>query len=166
MTASYGEQEYSYPANIAHSSATGASQWSPRNCPHKMFMVVTDAHSKWPEIIEVSDTTSSKTIQELKKLFAAYGLPQQVATDNGPQFTSTEFSYFRKCNGIKYIRCSPYHLSSNGESEHVVQTFKRSLKVAVQQGESVSQRLCDLTEIRHIQQLTRDTKHLVFKATT
>ena len=105
---------------------------------HKMFMVVTDAHSKWPEIIELSDTTSSKTIQELRKLFAAYGLPQQVVTDNGPQFTSTEFSYFMKSNGIKHIRCSPYHPSSNGAAERLVQTFKRSLKVAVQQGKSVS----------------------------
>ena len=47
-------------------------------------MVVTDAHSKLPEILEVFDTTC-KTIQELRKLFAAYGLPQQVVTDNSPQ---------------------------------------------------------------------------------
>ena len=110
---------------------------------HKMFMVVTDAHSKWPEIIDLSDTTSSKTIQELRKLFAAYGLSQQVVTDNGPQLTSTEFSCFMKSNGIKHIRCSPYHPSSNGVAERLVQTFKRSLKVTVQQGKSVSQRLCE-----------------------
>ena len=51
---------------------------------HKMFMVVMDAHSKWSEIIEMRETTSSRTIQELRKLFASYGLPQQVVTDNGP----------------------------------------------------------------------------------
>ena len=37
--------------------------------------LVTDAHSKWPEIIEMNSTTSQKTIAELPKLFAAYGLP-------------------------------------------------------------------------------------------
>ena len=38
---------------------------------HKMFMIITDAHSKWPEILEMKDTTASQTIQELQKLFAA-----------------------------------------------------------------------------------------------
>ena len=45
-----------------------------------------DAHSKWPEIIEMPSVTVSKTIDELRKLFAAYGLPEQVVTDNSPQF--------------------------------------------------------------------------------
>ena len=65
-------------------------------------MVATDVHAKWPKIIELSNTTSSKTIQELRKWLAAYGLPQQVVTDNGPQFTSTKYSYFMKSNGIKH----------------------------------------------------------------
>ena len=43
---------------------------------HKMFILVTDAHSKWPAIIEMKDTTAPNTIQEVRKLFAAYGLPQ------------------------------------------------------------------------------------------
>lgn len=33
-------------------------------------------------------TTSTRTIDELRRLFAAYGLPEQVVTDNGPQFVS------------------------------------------------------------------------------
>ena len=80
---------------------------------HKMFMIITDAHSKWPEILEMKDTTASQTIQELQKLFAAYSLPQQVVTDNGPQFTSTEFATFLKSNGVKHIKCSPYDPTSN-----------------------------------------------------
>ena len=110
---------------------------------HKMFMLVTDAHSKWPEIIEMKDTTAPNTIQEVRKLFAAYGLPQQVVTKNGPQFTSTEFTTFMKSNGVKHIKCPPYHPSSNGAAERLVQTFKRSLKAFVQRGRSIQQGLCD-----------------------
>ena len=89
----------------------------------KMYMLVLDAHSKWPEIIEMSDTTASKTIKELRKLFSAYGLPQQVVTDNKPQFIAKEFMVFLKQNGIKHLKCSPYHPSSNGAVERLVQSF-------------------------------------------
>ena len=48
-------------------------------------MIVVDAHSKWPEIIEMGNTTSGSTINALRKLFASYGLPQQIVADNRPQ---------------------------------------------------------------------------------
>ena len=48
-------------------------------------------------------TTAQKTIMELCKLFAAYGLPKQIVPDNGPQFVSDEFATFVKMNGIKHI---------------------------------------------------------------
>ena len=108
-----------------------------------MFMIVTNAHSKWPEIIEMKNTTAPNTIQELRKLFATYGLPLHVVTDNGPQFTSTEFATFMKSNGVKHSKCSPYHPSSNGAAERLVQTFKRSLRASVQKGRSLQQALCD-----------------------
>ena len=44
---------------------------------NKMFLISVDAHSKWPEVIEMSKTTSTRTIAELRKLFASYGLPEQ-----------------------------------------------------------------------------------------
>ena len=94
----------------------------------KMFMLIVDAHSKWSEIIEMPSVTASKTIDELRKLFAAYGLPEQVVTDNGPQFIADEFTLFLKQNGVKHLKCSLYHPSSNGAVERLVQSFKKSLK--------------------------------------
>jgi len=32
----------------------------------KMFLLVMDAHSKWPEIVEMSSTTATKTVEELR----------------------------------------------------------------------------------------------------
>ena len=82
-----------------------------------MFFIVIDAHSKWPEVIPMTSTTAGCTIRELRKLFAAHGLPEQIVSDNGSQFTSAEFASFMKANGIKHIQCSPYHPSSNGAAE-------------------------------------------------
>ena len=48
-----------------------------------------------------------------------------------------------KSNGIKHIKCSPYHPLSNGAAERLVQTFKRSLKASVQKGRPLQQALCE-----------------------
>ena len=91
------------------------------------FLIAVESHSKWPEVIEMKSTTATATIKELRRLFAMYGLPEQLVSDNGPQFTSTEFAGFMKANGIKHIRCAPYHPSSNGCAERFVQTFKKGI---------------------------------------
>ena len=76
----------------------------------------------------MTTTTASKTITELCKMVAAYGLPKQVISDNSPQFTLNDFDEFMKKNGIQYLLTSPYHPKSNSEAERAVQTFKNSLK--------------------------------------
>ena len=80
----------------------------------KMMLVVIDAHSKWPEVISMSSSTTQATIEGLRRLFAAYGLPQQLVSDNGPPFTAAEFDVFLRKNGVKHIYSSPYHPSTNG----------------------------------------------------
>ena len=106
-----------------------------------MFFIIVDAHSKWVEVIQMSSTTSSKTITELRKLFSSYGLPDQLVSDNGPQFTSDEFSCFMKANGIKHILTSPYHPKSNGEAERFVQTLKNALRRERQESDSIHTKL-------------------------
>ena len=103
-----------------------------------MFLVVVDAHSKWPEVRELRVTTAAKTIEVL---FSAYGLPEQLVTDKGPQFTSEEFALFAKQNGIKHICTSPYHPASNGAAERLVQTFKQAMKAAANNGLTLQHQL-------------------------
>ena len=93
-----------------------------------MFILLVDAHSKWPEVFEMPNTTSRKTIEILRQVFSAYGLPEQLVSDNGPQFISREFAEFMAKNGIKHIRSVPYHPATNGQVERFVQTFKRAMK--------------------------------------
>ena len=59
-----------------------------RTTEREMYFVLVDAHSKWPEVVEMQTTTAEKTIQGIRGMFAAYGLPEQVVSDNGSQFTS------------------------------------------------------------------------------
>ena len=93
-----------------------------------MFLIVVDAHSRWLEIEKMDTTTSTKTIEKLQSLFARYGVPSQLVSDNGPQFKSEEFQMFLKRNGIKHLTSAPYHPASNGLAERCVQSFKSAMK--------------------------------------
>ena len=107
----------------------------------KMFIVIVDAHSKWPEVYEMPSTTAQKTVDVLRHVFATFGLPQQLVSDNGPQFVASEFSEFLKANGVKHIRCNPYHPASNGLAERFVRSFKQALKASGATTRSVQQQL-------------------------
>ncbi len=70
-------------------------------------MIVVDAYSKWLEVFCMSQITSQATITRLKRLFSAYGLPEQIVTHNATTFTSDEFQRFVKRNGILHTTAAP-----------------------------------------------------------
>ena len=94
----------------------------------QIFLIVIDAYSKWTEIEIVKSATAQNTIKHLRMMFARFGLPKVLVSDNGTCFTSGDFSEFTLRNGIKHLRIAPYHLSSNGQAERAVQTFKLGMK--------------------------------------
>ena len=80
-------------------------------------------------------------IKVMRALFAAHGLPEQVVSDNGPQFTSEEFKDFMKGNHIKHILSTPYHPSTNRLAVRFVQTFKKAMWASENSGKPLSYRL-------------------------
>ena len=60
------------------------------------FLVIIDSHSKWLEVFDLKSTTAEKTCEVLRMLFASYGLPEEIVSDNGPQFISAVFKTFLK----------------------------------------------------------------------
>lgn len=95
---------------------------------NNMFMIVVDSYIKWLEVFCMSQITSQATVTRLKRLFASYGLPEQIVTDNATTFTSEEFQTFVKQNGILHTTNAPGHPATNGLAERYVQTFKTGIK--------------------------------------
>ena len=93
-----------------------------------MFLVIPDAHMKWLEATPLCGATSQLTIQQLRTIFARFGLPDTVVTDNGTCFVSSEFEKFLSENGIHHRKTAPYHPASNGLAERAVQILKQGLK--------------------------------------
>ncbi|KAG8174243.1 hypothetical protein JTE90_025808 [Oedothorax gibbosus] len=93
-----------------------------------LILLVVDAATKWLEAILVPSTSSTATVTALRSVFARFGLPRTVVSDNGSSFTSQEFTDFMKKSGIIHVRTAPYHPQSNGQAERLVRTMKDSLK--------------------------------------
>ena len=74
-------------------------------------------------------------IKEMKIVFARYGVPDTLVTDNGPQFASAEFAKFAKVWSFEHVTSSRYP-QSNGKSENAVKTVKRLFTKSKAPGES------------------------------
>ncbi|XP_044182657.1 uncharacterized protein LOC122963306 [Acropora millepora] len=72
----------------------------------------------------------------MKAVFARYGIPDVLVTDNGPQFAAAEFAVFAKSWMFQHITSSPHYSQSNGKAENAVKTVKRLLTKCKESGQS------------------------------
>ena len=72
--------------------------------------------------------TSNDVITRLKSIFACHSIPQEVRSDNGPQFSSNMFKKFSEDYNFTHTTSSPRYPASNGEAERAVRTVKEMLK--------------------------------------
>lgn len=61
------------------------------------FLVAVDYFSRYLKVIEMKTTTAAKTIEALEAIFAEQSYPEKIRCDNGPPFSSEEFSMY--CQG-------------------------------------------------------------------
>ncbi|XP_037509143.1 uncharacterized protein K02A2.6 [Rhipicephalus sanguineus] len=59
-----------------------------------MILVVVDSETKWIEAVPTKSATAEVTVEALRAMFARFGLPRTLVTDNGPQFTGFHFRNF------------------------------------------------------------------------
>lgn len=92
------------------------------------YLVYADRYTSWFSIIQTSSDSGGRVlITILRDLFSAYGVPEQLATDGGPPFTSHEVTSFLQRWGINTRLSSAYYPQSNGRAELAVKTAKRLL---------------------------------------
>ena len=94
------------------------------------YLVIVDAYSKYPDVVKMVNTTGKTTVAVLRGIFTRHGLPELLVSDNGPQFTSSEFEQFCKRNGITHQTSAAYKPSTNSQAERLVQILKQAIKQA------------------------------------
>ena len=93
----------------------------------------------WLQIIsaivkKLSNQTSGHVINLLKTIFAEYGIPAVVYTDQGTQFASEEFRAFAVQYRFQVQHSSPRYPQSNGFIEAMVKTAKNIMEKAEESG--------------------------------
>lgn len=97
----------------------------------KQFLIFIDVYSRWLDVKIMNDLTADTLIEKLEDIFAYFGYPKNLVSDNGPPYTSYAFKKYCEENNIKLIHTPPYHPASNGMVERGVQTVKQILKKLV-----------------------------------
>ena len=72
-------------------------------------MVMSDYASRYPEAVLLRTISTSKVAEVLIDIFARHGIPEEILTDQGTNFTSALLGELYQLIGIKALRTSPYH---------------------------------------------------------
>lgn len=78
----------------------------------------------------MTNAITHTNIAELRDIFIGHGLREILVSDNGAQFTSTDFEQFCSNTGILHQTSAAYKPSTNGQTERVVQILKSVVKQA------------------------------------
>ncbi len=96
------------------------------------YILITDYHSKYPILHKLPNTRSETISRIIATTFSMFGIPKEIVSDNGPQYTGQAFQ--EMCNdwGITHTTSSPRFPQSNGLAERTVRTVKAIIKKCAQ----------------------------------
>ena len=93
-------------------------------------LVAVDYYSRFLEVAILKSTTSTKIIMAITPMFARFGVPFSLRTDNGPQFVFEEFESFLQAYGVEHCRTTPLWPQPNSKVECQNCSLLKSLQIA------------------------------------
>jgi transposase InsO family protein len=76
------------------------------------LLVAVDKFSKWIEVVPVTNQEATIVVKFFESIVYRYGVPNNIITDNGTNFTSGEFQEFAKKLGIEIKYASVWRTPS------------------------------------------------------
>ena len=101
------------------------------------FHMICDYFSKYPIVTPLHATTSENVTEEIRKAVSLFGRPDEIVSDNGPQYIRKPFQDFVHKWGIQHTTSSPRFPQSNGFIERQVQTIKKIIKKCKKEKQSL-----------------------------
>src|SRR3954465_15914706 len=84
-------------------------------CTH--LLVAVDQFTKWIEVVPIANSIATTAVNFIKSIIFGFGVPHNIITDNGTNFTDEGFQNFCEELGIKINYASVAHPQSNGQVE-------------------------------------------------
>ena len=100
----------------------------------RYILVICDYATRYPEAIPLSSIDAEHVAEELIQVFSRVGVPREILTDQGSNFTSRLLAELYRLLHIHPIRTSPYHPQTDRLVERFNQTLKNMLKKTATEG--------------------------------
>ena len=117
------------PPHAWHTLATNLFYWNRID-----FLVVGDYFTKFLIVRKIPNTSTHSVIKELGMIFAEFGHPFVLKSDNGLCYSSREFHNFLEFYKIHHIMSSPHYPQSNGFAEALVGISKKLMEKSIKDG--------------------------------
>ena len=95
---------------------------------YRYILVLTDFATKWPEAVPLKSISTEAVADALLGIFTRLGVPKEVLSDKGSQFTGNLMKEVFRLMSIKGLHTTPYHPQTNGACERLNGTLKKMLK--------------------------------------
>ena len=88
------------------------------------YLLLVDYTSQFPVVRKLTSMTAHHIVDHIKQIFAKYGWPDTLVSDNGPCYTSEIFKGLMEEYQVNHITSSPHYPQSNGLAEKYIQIVK------------------------------------------
>ena len=92
------------------------------------ILVIADSTTGWLEAAICSNRSTGLVIEHLRALFARFGVPHLLVSDNAPEFVCREFREWLGNIGCRLMHSPEYRPQANGLAERMVRVVKSSLR--------------------------------------
>ena len=92
------------------------------------ILVVSDYATRYPEAVPLSNITAPKVAKVLMDLFSRHGVPEEILTDQGTNFTSALLGELYRLISVTTLQMSPYHPQTDEPVERFNHTLKSMLR--------------------------------------
>ena len=121
-----GRVTVSFPFEVLAADVLGPLPCTSRD--NRYILVVTDLFTKWVEVFPIPDQTAETCALKLvTEVFARYGCPYSLLTDQGRNWESKLFAEMCQLLQVRKLRTTPGHPQGNAQTER----FNRTLMAMV-----------------------------------
>ena len=101
------------------------------------YLLLVDYTSRFPIMRKLMSMTPQHIADNIKHIFAKYGWPDALVSDNGPCYASEIFKGLMEEYQVNHITSSPHYPQSNGLAKKYIQIIKNLFHTVKEEGQDL-----------------------------